>query len=398
MRRNILKFDVIIVGASSSGLYAAEMLAREGKHVGVFERQQDVNPAKRTYIITPQINAFIEEIPGQVELCQTSVMSLESSNAAVNIPLPNPDLIIERKLLTQMLFDRAVDLGVEIFTGHRFLKFDQVGRHTKLIFGAEGNEIVAHTNAVIGADGINSQTAIAAGISLPPSISIVQSEIDLPPEWDPAITKVWFDTDDTPFFYWLIPESNQRGVLGLAGGDSKQIRRILDRLLAKLNFHAIGYQSSRVAMHHPKLRPWGKVGTIPVYLIGDAAGQVKVTTVGGTVTGLWGARAAVRAILKGNSYARELRPLKRELDLHWVIRLLLDTLDNHGYDRLIENITPPVQRFLGLRNRDQMVGGIWQLPFLESGLFVLALRTIKTILSSLLRHKIIARGDPEIRG
>jgi len=34
-----------------------------------------------------------------------------------------------------------------------------------------------------------------------------------------------------------------------------------------------------------------------IFPIGDAGGQVKVTTVGGTVTGLWGGMAAVQAIL-----------------------------------------------------------------------------------------------------
>ncbi|MCZ7574874.1 MAG: hypothetical protein M5U01_40500 [Ardenticatenaceae bacterium] len=55
-----------------------------------------------------------------------------------------------------------------------------------------------------------------------------------------------------------------------------------------------------------------------------------MTTVGGTVSGLWGAAAAARALLQGTAYRHELRPLKRELDLHWFIRLLLERLDNAG--------------------------------------------------------------------
>ena len=65
-------------------------------------------------------------------------------------------------------------------------------------------------------------------------------------------------------------------------------------------------------------------------MVGDAAGQVKVTTVGGTVTGIEGANAAARAILKRTSYRHELSSLKRELDLHWFIRVMLDRLDNRG--------------------------------------------------------------------
>ena len=284
-----MNFDVIIIGASSSGLYAAALLAQEGKRVGVFDRQQDINPARRTYIITPQIKAFLEEISVQVELYQTRVMAVDSCKASVVIPLREPDLIIERNLLSQELLTRAAEAGAEIYTSHRFLGFDHVEEQTKLIFDTAGSEIDATASVVIGADGFKSQTAKAAGISLPQSVPIVQAEIELPKGWDSGVAKVWFDVDDTRFFYWLIPESVERGVLGLAGQDARQIRSLLDRFLGRLALQALRYQASQVAMHHPGLQPWGKAGTMPVYLIGDAAGQVKVTTVGGTVSG-FGAR------------------------------------------------------------------------------------------------------------
>jgi flavin-dependent dehydrogenase len=151
-------------------------------------------------------------------------------------------------------------------------------------------------------------------------------------------------------------------------------RRLLDRFLDRLDLQAIRYQGAQVAMHHPSLRPWSKAGSTSVYLVGDAAGQVKVTSVGGTVTGLWGACAAVNAITKGTSYTRELRSLKRELDVHWIIRWLLERLDNAGYDRLIECVTPSVRNFLSHRNRDQMMGGFWRLPFREPKLALLGMK------------------------
>ena len=54
------------------------------------------------------------------------------------------------------------------------------------------------------------------------------------------------------------------------------------------------------------------------------ASHVKVTTVGGLVTGLWGARAAAESILKNTSYAKALRRLNRELWLHELIRRVLN--------------------------------------------------------------------------
>lgn len=386
-------FDIVIIGASSSGLYAAELLAQAGKRVGVFDRHKNINPARRTYIITPQIKVFLDDIPGDAELFQTRIMSVETPNASVDIALREPDLIIERNLLSQALLSRAVEAGAVLYAGFRFLRFEQAGNQTKLVFNSAGLEVIATASVVIGADGLESQTAKAAGISLPPSVSIVQAEVELPQGWDPALTKVWFNVDDTGFFYWLIPESEYKGVLGLAGENTRQNRDLLDRFLDRLGFQALRYQASQVAMHHPGLRPWGNAGALPIYLVGDAAGQVKVTTVGGTVTGFWGARAAAQAILKNTSYSHELRALKRELDLHWYIRYLLERLDTPGYSRLIECITPPVQRFLSHYNRDQMAGAFWQLPFREPRLLVLGLQ----LLLRLPRPRLPRSDQPQVK-
>jgi flavin-dependent dehydrogenase len=190
------------------------------------------------------------------------------------------------------------------------------------------------------------------------------------------VTRVWFNTRENRFFYWLIPESEERAVVGLAGQNHGQTHALLQRFLDRHGFRAISYQDAHVALHHPRLRPWGQVGRAPVLLVGDAAGHVKVTTVGGTVPGLWGASAAVRALVSGTSYARELQPLKRELDLHWLIRLLLDRLTNAGYDRLVANLNTAVYDFLGRHNRDQMASEFWKLPLLQPRLLVLGLRLL----------------------
>ncbi|MCS7219915.1 MAG: NAD(P)/FAD-dependent oxidoreductase [Anaerolineae bacterium] len=370
-----MDFDVIIVGASSSGLYAAELLAKAGKRVAVFERQPEVDPARRTYITTAHLKQFIAEEDITI-LHRIQVMSLTSLGAIVDIPLNPPDWILDRNLLIKGLLARAKARGAEVFTCHRFLRFEETNGYTQLVFEQAKREIRATAGIVIGADGLYSQVARAAHIPHPPSVPIVQAEIELPPQWDPSVTRVWFDVHETRFFYWLIPESPERGVLGLVGEPASEPRRLLDRFLDKMGIQALRYQGARVALHHPGLRPWGRVGLVPIYLVGDAAGQVKVTTVGGTVTGIWGARAAASAIIKGTSYAQEMRSLKRELDLHWYIRWLLERLDNSGYERLIQYTTPAVRRFLSQRHRDQMMGSIWQLPFRAPRLLLLGLRLL----------------------
>ncbi len=198
----------------------------------------------------------------------------------------------------------------------------------------------------------------------------------LPADWDPAVSQVWFDVDDTRYFYWLIPESPGHGVVGLVGDGRQNTQTLLLRFLNRLNLQPLAYQGAQIAMHHPRLRPWGQVGAAPILLVGDAAGQVKVTTVGGTVSGLWGAAAAVRSLLHDIPYPRALRALKRELDLHWGMRLLLERLDNPGYDRLVRAVNPAVQGFLSQHNRDAMAGVIWRLPLLQPRLLTVGFQML----------------------
>jgi flavin-dependent dehydrogenase len=238
-----------------------------------------------------------------------------------------------------------------------------IDAHT-LTFNADSHNEYIEADTIIGADGAFSRVATLAGIEQPPTVPLAQAEIELG-DWDPAVTKVWFDVEKTRFFYWLIPESETRGVVGLIGEEDADVRAQLDSFLQAHGYEPLAYQSGRASLHRPLLRPWGRVGALPVYLVGDAAGQVKVTTVGGTVTGFWGARAVVDAILNGGTYSRTMRPLKRELDIHWFIRLLLERLGNPGYDRMVELINPAVVDFLASRNRDEMAGAFWKLLLLQ---------------------------------
>ena len=372
-----MNLDIAIIGASSSGLFAAEKLALAGKKVGVFEREKVLNPSRRTYIITPYLTDILDNIPEDLILNRVSTMAVETSQAVVDIRLKQTDLIIERNQMINVLADRALAAGAEIHFGYRFLEFKQIENETGLVLvNPSGEEVQIDAKTIIGADGAFSQVAKAASINPPTQVPLMQAEIAMPDGWDPNVTKVWFDIDETRYFYWLIPESEKQAVVGLIANERTDAREVLDRFLQKYDFEPLAYQAGQAAMHTPGLKPWGKVGNLPILLIGDAAGQVKVTTVGGSVTGFWGAQAAVDAILNDKSYAEELRPLKRELDLHWFIRLLLERLDNRGYDYLVNSINPGIQNFLGKHTRDEMAGEFWKMVFIQPRFIPLGLRLL----------------------
>jgi flavin-dependent dehydrogenase len=121
--------------------------------------------------------------------------------------------------------------------------------------------------------------------------------------------------------------------------------------------------SSRLAFPRTNnfTRPWRRLAGCNVYLIGDAAAQVKVTTVGGLVTGLRGARAAADANLHRTHYLQELRPLRRELSLHLFIRSVLNGFCSADYDRLLGLLNEKTIQLLGRYNRDQAAGMLYRI-------------------------------------
>lgn len=373
-----MNFDVVIIGASTAGLYAGERLARAGKQVAVFERQKELNPARRTLIVTHLLRKILGSLPDDMILHEINLMAVATPNREITIPLKEPDLIVERASLINWLASKFESAGGKLFLDHRFEGFQETGDGLDILLEtSRGESIVAAKEAVIGADGVFSKVARAAGIARPKSLPIVQAEVALPAGWDPSVVKVWFDTDETRFFFWLIPESSSKGVVGLVGDHGSQTRESLKTFLADHDLEPETYQAAQVALYSPRLKPWTRIGKTHVYLVGDAAGQVKVSTVGGTVSGFLGAQAAASALLNGKSYRAQCWQVKRELTVHWFLRRLLDRLDNRGYDQLASTVSLKVRNFLSRYDRDSMGPVIWRLPILEPRLFKMAWKCLR---------------------
>ena len=123
-----------------------------------------------------------------------------------------------------------------------------------------------------------------------------------------------------------------------------------------------------------------RVGNGEVYLVGDAAAQVKVTTVGGIVTGFRGALGVAEAILNGG-FSRELKKLRRELDLHLLLRRSLHDFQQSDYSRLVDLLNAPALRSLGEYSRDEAWKILWRVCLRQPRLVLLGLRGLLTRLA-----------------
>ena len=387
------EYDVVVVGASCAGLFAAEQLASGGRRVLVVERKQGVGGPARTWIVTDRIREFLGDLPAEVVVHRTGTMAVVSGQESGTVVLDPPDLILERSHLLTHLKKRAERAGAVIRNGITFSGVRSEGSRLGVRFShrsGEGEHVVICTH-LIGADGVSSAVAAAVGASPPCTVPIVQARVRLPAGHDPDRTIVWFERRRTRFFYWLIPESKTHGVLGLVPESPATARDDLIGFMKQMDISPVEYQGAMIPLHSPFRRVEYKVGNGRVLLVGDAAAHVKVTTVGGVVSGVWGALAAVRSIERGSSYRKELKGLHRELYIHDLIRWSLDRFDQPMYDRLLAALNPELCRVLSSRNRDSIAGAIAPLLVAQPRILKLG---FQALVRPFLGQTPVARRDP----
>jgi flavin-dependent dehydrogenase len=367
--------QVAIIGGSASGFFTASLLARAGCSVEVIERSEHLDPTPRTLIVTSHMRTLLGKVGERAVVNEIRKFELFTDGRAAQIPLDRPDLIIERARLIRGLAEQAQSHGAKVSFGNRFVSLQSSGSGLRV--GVERacdvrrEELPA--DIVVGADGALSRVAQAAGWPRQPTVPLVQAIVRLPAGMSPDTVQVWFVPDDTPYFYWLIPESPGRAAFGLIGEDGQETRRCLERFMEKRGFTPLGFQAARIPVYERWTPVERRVGAGRVFLVGDAAGQVKVSTVGGIVTGFRGALGVSEAILNSGE-SRELRSLRRELDLHLLIRKTIHQFKQADYSRLVDLMNVSTRRSLSQYTRDEAARVLWHLALSQPRLLLLGLR------------------------
>lgn len=338
---------VAVIGASISGLYVAWRLS-PFREVKVFEAGGGPEVSRRLIVTSSFLRYWKAPLPPVLN--QVKAYRFVTYQGEAFLPLREPDLVIERRDLIRTLLSSLRLKGISLFEGWAFKGFEGQA----LVFQTPKGEETIQADWIIGADGASSTVRSVLGAFLP-SVYLVQAKVSLNKgHWDSGTSVIWLYPDLTPYFIWLFPDSPKTAVLGLIANSPFDAHRALKDMLLKEGFDPIGYEDGWVSLFEPRFQPErGRV-----LLVGDAAGQVKVTTVGGTVSGLRAALACERALLKGRSYKRELLPLWFELLSHYWLRRWLDLTG----PSFIGGILPWIRRgILEPINRDQL---LYSLPLL----------------------------------
>lgn len=385
--------DVVVIGGSTAGLFAACLMAQQGLRVRLFDQHERLGPPQRTLIVTHRIAQALGFAPREAVVNHIQEIELLSQNRRAMVSLGTPDLVLERERLVQLLAGKAQREGVDIQLGYSFLALAENAHGLNIALHNRSTDRVEEVKArvLIGADGIYSQVARAVDIGCPTDrrddlsgVAILQARVALPSEASEHTGRVWFHKGSTQFFYWLIPESKYEGVAGLICEDEERAKGNLGEFLEAYGLEALEFQAAEVALYHPGLPSSIRLGGSGVFLVGDAGGQVKVTTVGGVVAGLRGARAAAEAILpwpNGRESQKEMGSgaLRRELGLHFLMRSVLNRLSDSDYDHLLDLLGNRAKSVLQTCTRDELTGTVFRLLLAQPRLLLLAARSLMRI-------------------
>src|SRR3989338_687346 len=320
---------ITIIGAGPAGSYLAFLLAKQGKEVTIVEEHNAVGmPVQCTGIVTHSIEDFFKlkrEVVAN-RLNKVIVVS-KSSRTEANVD----EIVMWRDKFDQFVADMAQDEGARLLLGHKFLGLN--GRNSIKIKDKESGKIKnIKSSIIVGADGPYSSVAKSAGIN-PISKKYIGMQAKVNLSMDANSFETYFGSDFPNFFGWCVPESEHTARLGIGCLENAQdyFYKFLKNRTGKKEI--LCWESGLIPLYDPK-RVMQKGN---IYLIGDAAAQVKATTGGGIVPSLKAARTLCNCIINNKNYNKEFKKNSgRGLLLHLMIRKILYNFSDKDYDSLLK--------------------------------------------------------------
>ena len=350
---------ITIIGAGPAGSYLAFLLAKKGKDVALIEEHDKIgSPVQCTGIVTGSIEKFVK-LPDKVVANRCNKVIVASKNSRTEAEVD--EIVMWRNKFDEFMAEKAQDEGAKILINHQFLSF--INKDTIKIKDKKNNKVKEiKSNFIIGADGPSSAVAKAANINLKNSYYIgMQAKVKL--KMDTNSFETYFGKDFPNFFGWVVPESEDTARLGLGAINNakEHFYKFLEKRTGKKE--VLCWESGIIPIYNPKQT----IQKDNVYLIGDAATQVKATTGGGIIPSLKAAHTLCDCILNNNDYNKEFKKSSgRELLLHLKIRNVLNRFSDEDYDNLLKLMSQEkVKKILKKYDRDTPIPLVFNLLLKE---------------------------------
>jgi len=297
------EYDVAVVGAGTSGCYAAATLCHEGYDVVIAERK-DAEEAGHIACGDALKGAsnFPSAIPkSQIEGAFTNTgvdhgrFEIPEEDTVLEIPVPGELAVIDRWEYGRLLIEGAEKAGVEFHydTVVQDVRQDDDGRVTGLDANHEGDHVTYEADLVIDAAGalsIIQEKADLDGATFDTNVTYSQFcsayrevvETEEPVPWDDAL--VFKPTDRAAGYVWYFPRTDTEINVGLGFQMNEEPMELVDDLKQDLDgrpeFENAEVQD-KLGAALPTRRPYDSAVAPGFMAVGDAAGHVNPTTGGG---------------------------------------------------------------------------------------------------------------------
>ncbi len=317
---------IVIIGAGPIGCYAASLLSAQGHDVSVYEEHAIIGtPIQCTGLLTGEFDTL--DIPKDDFLVNTF--------EEISVKTKNKELTVKQKeyLVCRTKFDQyfarcAKKAGAKIHTSHSFMRKE---KDTLLIKNLNTQEEMRVTpDIVIAADGPLSKTIKAYGFYEKSRKQYYGIQAVVKGDFSKRKFETYFGKEICPdLFIWVVPETDTQARVGLAS--KKNTRTLFDAFMKKQNYTVLEMQAGTIPIYNPKQ----KIQEGNCYAIGDAAGFVKATTLGGLIPGLKAAKILAECITSGKNFHTAVAPIRRKLRAHLIVRKMFDTFSDADWDKLL---------------------------------------------------------------
>ena len=335
-----MDFDVVVAGGSVAGLLCAREVASNGFSVLVVEEDYEIGTPEHCGGLVSM--AGLEEL-GVIPFRKTFDHMIES--AKITAPNGNSFTInskkqkvveISRRELDKQIAFQAQKNGAIIKVKTSFQEITETGIRT--------NEETVVCKVFVDARGVSSL------IQKDRTGFLSSAQYEIYADWvKKGKVEVVFDQEKYPgFFAWIIPSSEGKGKVGIAGRGINVAETLDSILQEKGNYSTIRKIFAPIWVKGP-IAKFVEGKTV---IVGDAAGQAKPTTAGGIFTsGMGGIYAgeAISKFLKTNSTAdleqyqkKWTERFGKEFEKQAFARKVLERIDNETINKLFDSITPEI--------------------------------------------------------
>lgn len=330
---------ISIIGGGPTGCYAASLLAKNND-VNIYERKSVIGkPIQCTGILTHTVNEILKPKKDFITNKIYSTRIYAPNNEFLEIKFKQPNIVVHRDLFDQHFLDKALKNGAKIvynkmLIGKNLIEDRRNKRKTKIV-----------SEKIIGADGPLSNTSEIYGFGRRKYLMGVQ-----------ALIKKKNDNiiDFFPYigtYAWAVPENENTLRVGVAA--QSNTLKIFKSFSKRYKGTILEWQGGIIPLHDPKLR----IEKENVFLLGDAAGQIKNTTGGGLVPGLMAAEELTKAIDEKKSYKKLCdKRIGRSLWMHYLARKVMNKFNEKEWNELIKICeTNSVKELLSKESRDKPI-------------------------------------------